>query len=169
MPINFKKLNILVVEDLKPMRELMVAVLRDLGVGHVSTASDGEEGFRALRTHNPDILITDWEMAPVNGLELTRRVRLSPMSPNRLLPVIIMTGYTSPHRVTSARDAGITEFLAKPFTAETLVQRITHIINKPRDVIEAPKFFGPDRRRREDSSYQGPKRRKRDEDPSSRR
>lgn len=169
MPINFKKLNILVVEDLKPMRELMVAVLKDLGVGHVLTAEDGEEGFRVLRARNPDILITDWEMAPVNGLELTRRVRQSPMSPNRLLPVIIMTGYTSPHRVTSARDAGITEFLAKPFNAETLVQRITHIVNKPRDIVEAPQFFGPDRRRRENPSYEGPKRRRRDEDPNSRR
>lgn len=169
MPINFKKLSVLVVEDLKPMRELLAAVLKDLGVGHISTANDGEEGFRAVRTHNPDILITDWEMNPVNGLELTRRVRLSPMSPNRLLPVIMMTGYTSPHRVTAARDVGITEFLAKPFTAEGLIQRIAHIINKPRDVVEAPAFFGPDRRRRDNETYQGPKRRRRDSDPDSRR
>lgn len=162
MPINFKKLSILVVEDLKPMRELMTSILKDLGVGHVVTAPDGEEGFRAFRLHNTDILITDWEMQPVGGLELTRRVRMSPMSPNRMVPVIMMTGYTSPVRINAARDCGITEFLAKPFTAEKLVQRIAHVVNKPRDVVEAPGFFGPCRRRRMAEDYRGPVRRKAD-------
>lgn len=162
MPINFKKLSILVVEDLKPMRDLMASILKDLGVGHVAMASDGEEGFRAFRLHRSDILITDWEMQPMGGLELTRRIRMSPMSPNRMVPVIMMTGYTSPARISTARDCGITEFIAKPFTAEKLVQRIAHVVNRPRDVVEAPGFFGPCRRRRAAEDYSGPTRRKAD-------
>lgn len=162
MPINFKKLSVLVVEDLKPMRELMTSLLKDLGVGHIVTAQDGEEGFRTFRMHNNDLLITDWEMQPVGGIDLTRNVRMSPMSPNRMVPIIMMTGYTSSARINTARDCGITEFLAKPFTAEKLIQRIAHVINKPRDIIEAPGFFGPCRRRKVVEGYKGPVRRKGD-------
>jgi two-component system, chemotaxis family, chemotaxis protein CheY len=98
-------------------------------------------------------------MTPGDGLELTRLVRNHPTSPNRMAPVILITGYSSLPRVHEARDAGVTEFLVKPFTANDVAKRIAHVVNFPRDFISHPKFFGPDRRRKRGEAYAGPKRR----------
>lgn len=164
MPINFSKLTILVVEDNAAMRDLIVSVLENLGIGSICTASNGNDGFKAFKAHEPDIVITDWEMEPGNGLQLTHNIRRNPMSPNRMVPIIMLTGYSAPRRVIAARDAGVTEFLAKPFTADGLISRIAHVINRPRDYVDYHKFFGPDRRRRADSSFDGPRKRKDDKD-----
>lgn len=159
MALRLDRINVLVVEDLKPMRDLIVGALEAFGIGHIVTANDGESGFAQFIKHTPDIVITDWMMEPVDGLELIQRIRKSPMSINRLVPIILITGYSAMSRVTRARDLGVTEFLTKPFTADDLAKRITHIINKPRDFVEAPNFFGPDRRRRKPDDYAGPRRR----------
>lgn len=75
--------------------------------------------------------------------------------------MVLITGYSAWSRVEEARDAGVTEFLVKPFTANDLAKRIAHVINKPRDFIETQDFFGPDRRRRspQAAGYNGPMRR----------
>lgn len=160
MAVNFAKLSVLVVEDNKAMRDLIVSVLDSLGVGSIVTAESGASGFMKFRNSNADIVIVDWEMEPKNGLSLTGEIRRNPMSPNRMVPIIMLTGYSAPKRVAQARDTGVTEFLAKPFTAEGLINRIAYVINKPRDFIEAGDFFGPDRRRRRVENYHGPRRRK---------
>lgn len=162
MGFRFDKINMLVVEDTQPMQRLLVSVLEALGIKNVETAPNGEEGYRAFLQHNHDIILSDWAMEPIDGIELTRRVRQSKISPNRLVPVILITGYSAWSRVEEARDAGVTEFLVKPFTANDIARRITHVINRPRDFIETQDFFGPDRRRRQDSQengYRGPLRR----------
>ncbi len=164
MAVNFKKLSVLVVEDNKAMKELIGSVLEGLGVGAVYSADDGKRGFQVFKLYNPDIVIVDWEMDPVNGLQLTEEIRNNTLSPNRMVPVIMLTGYSAPKRVAAARDTGVTEFLAKPFTAEGLINRIAYVINRPRDFIEFRDFFGPDRRRRKNDEYKGPKRRKADRD-----
>lgn len=162
MGFRFDKINMLVVEDTQPMQRLLVSVLDALGIKNVETAHNGEEGYRAFLQRNHDIVLSDWAMEPIDGIELTRRVRQSKISPNRLVPVILITGYSAWSRVEEARDAGVTEFLVKPFTANDIARRITHVINRPRDFIETQDFFGPDRRRRGDSQangYRGPLRR----------
>jgi DNA-binding response OmpR family regulator len=133
-----------------------------LGVGSIYTSDNGSSGFHNFRNYNPDIVITDWEMPSRNGLDLTREIRRNPLSPNRMVPLIMLTGYSAPKRVAMARDTGVTEFLAKPFTAEGLINRISYVINKPRDFIDHPEYFGPDRRRRKIEDYKGPRRRKSD-------
>jgi CheY-like chemotaxis protein len=163
MAVNFSKLSVLIVEDNKPMSELIVSVLETLGVGNVLEAENGADGFRLFCLKNPDIVISDWEMEPATGLSLTDEIRRSAQSPNRMVPIIMLTGYSAPKRVAQARDTGVTEFLAKPFTAEGLINRIAYVINKPRDFVENRSFFGPDRRRRHNAEYKGPRRRKADE------
>jgi DNA-binding NtrC family response regulator len=74
----------------------------------------------------------------------------------------VITGYNSLERVKIARDAGVTEFLIKPFKATDVAKRIEHVINHPRDFVSTADFFGPDRRRKIDKNYNGPKRRKED-------
>lgn len=162
MGFKFEKLSILVVEDTVPMQKLVTSVLETLGVGRVWTASDGQAGFEMFCNENPDIVITDWHMIPVSGIELVNQIRRSDMSPNKMVPVIMMTGYSALPRVAEARDEGTTEFLVKPFSANDLARRIAYVINKPRDFVDSEDFFGPDRRRRVVENYQGPRRRSTD-------
>ena len=162
MAFDFKKLSVLVVEDTGPMRELIVSVLETLGVGKVYTATDGERGFEAFCRKQPDIVIADWHMEPINGIDLTVRIRKDPMSPNRMAPIVLVTGYSALIRVAQARDAGVTEFMVKPFSANDMAKRIAYVINKPRDFIDSKDYFGPDRRRRKDPGYRGTMRRQDD-------
>lgn len=159
MGFKFDKLSVLIVEDTVPMRKLVTSVLETLGVGTILNSSDGEKGFESFCKNNPDIVIADWHMIPMSGIELVQKIRKSPESPNKMVPVIMMTGYSAMLRVSEARDNGATEFLVKPFSANDLARRIAHVINKPRDFIETDSFFGPDRRRRKVEDYNGPFRR----------
>lgn len=143
------------------MRDLIVSVLEAFGVGAVHVANNGREGYQKFLQYNPDIVITDWQMHPVNGIELIEKIRLDPSSPNRMVPIVLVTGYSAVTRVLQARDRGVTELLIKPFTASDLAKRLSHVINKPRDFVEAaPVYVGPDRRRRASDDYSGPRRRK---------
>jgi len=143
-----KELTVLVVEDSKPMLEIMVTMLTRFGFGKVLTAQDGEQAFSVFQRYKPDIIITDWHMDEVDGLELVQWIRRNKYSVNRSIPIILMTGFSEHMRVASARDVGVTEILVKPFTAYDLARRIMHVIDVPRDFIESLEFFGPDRRRK---------------------
>ena len=162
MGFRFERLRILIVEDTAPMRKLVTGVLETLGVGHILTAADGEVGFNTFCTTNPDIVIADWHMMPMSGIELVYKIRRERVSPNKMVPIIMMTGYSALPRVAEARDTGATEFLVKPFSANDLARRIAYVINKPRDFIETVDYFGPDRRRKVIPNYKGPKRRSTD-------
>lgn len=143
-----KELTVLVVEDSKPMMEIMVTMLTRFGFGKVLTAEDGEAAFSIFQRYKPDIIITDWHMDEVDGLELAKWIRRNKYSVNRSVPIILMTGFSEHMRISSARDVGVTEILVKPFTAHDLARRIMHVIDVPRDFIESLGFFGPDRRRK---------------------
>ncbi len=86
-------------------------------------------------------------------------VRTGKDSPNPFVPIIMTTAYAEKQRVMEARDIGITEFIAKPLSAKTLMARITAVIEHPRPFVRSPRYFGPDRRRRQASDYTGPERR----------
>ena len=162
MAFQFEKLSVLIVEDTIPMLKLVSSVLDTLGVGNVLTASNGEEGYELFAAENPDIVITDWHMQPMSGIDLVKKIRLDKKSPNRTAPIVMMTGFSAMPRVAQARDTGVTEFLVKPFSANDLARRIAYVINKPRDFIETPDYFGPDRRRRKIENFKGPYRRSSD-------
>jgi two-component system chemotaxis response regulator CheY len=98
-------------------------------------------------------------MKPMDGLEFSRAVRTAENSPNPFLPIIMITGHTEKHQVEAARDAGVTEFLVKPITAQSLFSRIAEIVERPRAFVRCEAYFGPDRRRRAVESYAGPWRR----------
>ncbi len=155
MNLNLKKIHILVVEDIQPMRELMIELLNNLGVGQVSATSDGEAGYEAYLRKKPDIIMADWNMPKLTGLELVQRIRKDKSSPNRVIPFIMVTGFCAKDRIQLARDNGVTELLIKPFSANDVALRIAHIIKNPRDFIICPDFVGPDRRRKEDENFSG--------------
>ena len=145
------------------MRKLMMTVLESLGIKNIHLSPNGEHAFESFQKENQDIILTDWIMEPMDGLELTKEIRSSALSPNRMVPIILLTGYSAWSRVEMARDMGVTEFLVKPFTANDVARRLAHVITNPRDFIETSTFFGPDRRRRNDPGYTGPMRREADD------
>lgn len=159
MPYDFSNVSVLIVEDNQPLAAITRSILETFGVKTIHAATNGEEGFAKFREHNHDIIIADWMMKPVNGIELTRRLRHDPLSPNPFVPIILMTGYAERDKVVEARDCGVTEFLAKPFTAQDLYKRLAQIIERPRQFIKNDVFFGPDRRRKQIEDFSGPDRR----------
>lgn len=154
-----KQLTVLIVEDSRPMMDIMVTMLDRFGFGKILTAEDGEQAFSVFQRYKPDIIITDWHIDGVDGLELTQWIRRNKYSVNRSVPIILMTGFSEHTRIAGARDVGVTEILVKPFSAYDLARRIMHVIDVPRDFIESMGFFGPDRRRRNDDGFGGDNRR----------
>lgn len=159
MPYDFEKVPVLIVEDNAPMLSLLKSLLGVYGFRNILTAKDGSEGFRLFCNEKPDLVIADWMMKPLDGISLSRRIRNDPASPDPFVPIILMTGFSQMRRVIQARDAGVTEFLVKPFSARDLYRRITQIAERPRQFVRAEGFFGPDRRRKAMENYPGPFRR----------
>ncbi|NQZ14904.1 MAG: response regulator [Alphaproteobacteria bacterium] len=162
MTYRLNTVKILLVEDMHPMLLLTRSILDIFGFKNVITAKDGEEAFQKFCYEKPDLVITDWIMDSMNGLELIEKIRTDSASPDKYVPIILMTGYSNKGRVEAARDCGMTEFLAKPFKARDLYTRIVQIVEKPRQFVKNENFFGPDRRRRKDDDYAGPVRREDD-------
>ena len=160
--MRYDLLKILLVDDNHHMRVLLAEILKAVGVKHIFEASDGAQGLKLLRGQRVDIIITDLSMKPLDGIDFVRLLRNSPDSPDQMCPVIMITGHSTLQRVHAARNAGVNEFLAKPLTARGVVERISQIIDHPRQYVRAPNYFGPDRRRRPDPNYHGPWRREGD-------
>lgn len=149
MGYGLSNLNIMLVEDDPSMRELIRDVLTAFDIGDIRTASDGSRAFQELRYFTADIVIIDWLMSPMDGLEFLQRIRNGDDSPNPYVPIIMLTAYSDIERVKACRDAGVTEFLAKPFTPATLYSRIISVVEDQRAYVRSNDYFGPDRRRLE--------------------
>lgn len=157
--MRYDLLKILLVDDNHYMRVLLAEILRAIGVKDIYEANDGAEGLQMMRDRAVDIVMTDLSMQPLDGIDFVRLLRNSPDSPNKMAPVIMVTGHSTLARVNEARDAGVNEFLAKPLTARGVVERLHLLIEHPRMFVRSEDYFGPDRRRRHDSKYAGPWRR----------
>lgn len=157
--LKLDRISILVADDSEHMRRLIRALLRAFGCNDVREAANGEEALRLIHARTPDILLTNWNMAPMDGIALTQAVRNAEESPDPFLPVIMITSYCDRRRVFEARDAGITELLVKPLSARTLFSRLQAVIERPRRFVRTKTFFGPDRRRLKNAAYDGPERR----------
>jgi two-component system, chemotaxis family, chemotaxis protein CheY len=156
---KFDRLRILVVDDNVHMRKLVVTVLQAFGTKQIFEAPEADTAWASLRDANPDVVILDWMMEGMSGLDLAKMIRTSTASPNPFVPIIMLTGYTSLDRVRQARDAGINEFLAKPVSVKAILSRLTSVIEHPRSYVRTKAYFGPCRRRRANAEYQGPERR----------
>lgn len=156
-------INVFVVDDNRHMRSLVQSILHALGVKNIGEAADAAQAFKELQHFLADVLIVDWHMEPLDGLEFVRLVRTAKDSPNPYVPIIMLSGYTEYRRVTEARDAGVNEFLAKPISARSLYLRFAAIIDNPRPFVRTKAYFGPDRRRQNLGPPCGKKERRKDE------
>jgi CheY-like chemotaxis protein len=158
--IDFTRLRFLVIDDNTHMRRILRTLLHSFGARDVYEAEDGAAGLEAFTQYSPDIILADWAMPIFDGLELANMIRQPGANANPYVPIIMLTGHSDRTRVTNARDAGITEFMAKPVSAKALYQRILNVVANPRPFIKTKTYFGPDRRRNVNPNYSGPERRK---------
>jgi CheY-like chemotaxis protein len=158
--IDFNRLRFLVIDDNTHMRRIVRSLLHGFGAREVYEAEDGASGLEAFTHYVPDIIITDWVMPIFDGLELTQMIRQPGANANPYVAIIMLTGHSEKIRVTAARDAGVTEFLAKPISAMSLHERIVNTVANPRPFIKTRTYFGPDRRRNVNPNYNGLDRRK---------
>lgn len=142
-------IKVLVADDDRRIAHIIRQVLESLGFKHIHIARDGEKALQILQNEPVDMIITDWQMAPMDGMSLVKYLRTAEDSPNRFMPIIMLTGNAEREHVEMARDIGVTEFVVKPFSAKTLCDRIVLLIDNPRSFIMSKKFVGPDRRRRQ--------------------
>lgn len=160
--IDFSKVSFLVVDKNPLSGQLIRDILHVLGATAIRTANSVERACKELRRGPVDVIITEYHLAPENGLALIDWIRNSPESTDRMIPVIMLTANSEEDYVTKARDMGVTEFLAKPFHVEGLYRRLVAVIARPRAFVNADRYFGPDRRRRQ-VPYSGPDRRRTDD------
>jgi CheY-like chemotaxis protein len=158
----FENLTALIVEDSGHMRSLLRTLLNDIGIKEVAEAPDGGSAISVLQDRKCDLILSDMAMTPMDGIEFIRRIRSGETGADPHLPIIMVTGHTERHRVEMARDVGVTEFLAKPVTPQSLCSRLTEILERPRPFVRAANYFGPDRRRKARDNYAGPWRRRDD-------
>ncbi len=154
------KLRVLIVDQNAHIRQLLRTILQTVGTGTIDLASDATEGFEFYCRFEYDVVFTDSELAPISGLGFVDLIRKSPKSPNPYAPIIMLSAYSDEERVRLARDHGVTEFLAKPFTAAIVLKRLEAVIENPRSFVRTVSYFGPDRRRTSSLDYAGPERRK---------
>ena len=121
-----KNMNILVVDDYKTMLRIVRNLLKQLGFNNVDEATDGSTALQKLRDKKYGLVISDWNMEPMSGLQLLKEVRAD----SRLsdVPFIMVTAESKSENVVAAKEAGVTNYIIKPFNAETLKQRLTAVL-----------------------------------------
>lgn len=156
MNAQLTALKVIVADDNVHLRAIVLSILGGIGIHKVEECADGSQAFAMVRNWTPDIAIVDFRMDPVDGVAFTQLVRNSPECPCNELPIIMLTGYADKTRVFEARDAGVTEFIVKPVTAQAVFDRINSVIYRPRPFVRSSAYFGPCRRRRQDPDFRGP-------------
>ncbi len=151
--------SVLVVDDQRFSRIILGDMLRGMGVQQVHMAEDGLEGIKQFKTWLPSLVITDWNMSKMDGLEFTKWIRTSEDSPNPEIPIIMLTANNQQEQITQARDAGVSEIIIKPIVPSNVVERLTSVIFNTRKFVDSSDYCGPDRRRRQNKNFKGPMRR----------
>lgn len=123
---NGRAMNVLIVDDYKTMLRIIRNLLKQIDFNSVEEASDGAEALAKLRNGNFGLVISDWNMQPMTGLELLQEVRAD--SRLRATPFIMVTAESKAENVVAAKQAGVSNYIVKPFNAETLRDKIEKVL-----------------------------------------
>ena len=115
-------MKVLIVDDYATMRRIIKNLLAQIGLEDVDEAEDGGAALKKLRSGNFGLVLSDWNMAPVTGLQLLEGVRADAALCK--LPFILITAESKPENIVAAKKAGVSNYIVKPFNAETLKQKI---------------------------------------------
>ena len=148
-PKEFRGHNALIVDDAKPMRLLIRSMLFQFGFAQIFEADDGLDALEQLDEISVDVIICDWMMEPMDGLNFVKALRSHSEARIKSLPLLMLTAVANENKVKLARDAGITEYLVKPVKTGALSKRLHSMLTTPRPFIITKDYTGPDRRRRD--------------------
>lgn len=167
--IGQDRISIMVVEDNEYMLDILVNSLKRLGFTRVQKCKNGKDAVEYLKLTSRgfssavepiDIVISDFIMSPVSGVHLLQWLRDDKASPSRFMPFIMLSGAADRVNVEAARDHGVNDFMAKPFSVENIYKVLQRIIDAPRQFVTTQTYFGPDRRRSKAGPPKGQERRK---------
>ena len=121
-----KNMNVLIVDDYKTMLRIIRNLLKQLGFNNVDEATDGAMALQMLRVGTYGLVISDWNMEPMTGLQLLREVRAdAKLKPT---PFIMVTAESKSENVVAAKEAGVSNYIVKPFNAETLKTKMSSVL-----------------------------------------
>jgi len=128
MAANQETMEILIVDDYKTILRIIKNLLMEIGFKNIDEASDDSKALKALREKKYDLVISDWNMEPMNGYELLREVRADEhLKP---LPFIMVTAESKTEKVVAAKKAGVNNYIVKPFNAVTLRSKVAAVIGE---------------------------------------
>ncbi len=123
-----KNINVLIVDDYKTILRIVRNLLKQLGFNNVDEATDGSMALQMLRVGNYGLIISDWNMEPMTGLQLLREVRADAKLKD--IPFIMVTAESKSENVIAAKQAGVSNYIVKPFNAETLKAKMVSVIGE---------------------------------------
>ena len=121
-------MKILIVDDFSTMRRIIKNLMRDLGYANTHEADDGLTALPMLKGGGYDFLVTDWNMPGMQGIDLLKAVRSDPQLVS--LPVLLVTAEARREQIVDAAEAGVNGYIVKPFTAQTLKEKINKIFER---------------------------------------
>jgi two-component system chemotaxis response regulator CheY len=151
--------KILVVDDSHSMRKLLRAMIEAADYKNVTESDNGPDAILRIEKGECDLLVTDWKMDPMDGLELSKRVRAMSNLKLATMPIILVSAFCDKELVAKARDYGINEVMAKPVAAKVIQAKVESLLTVPTSFVRAPEYKGPDRRRHR-QGYDGQEKRR---------
>lgn len=121
-------MKILVVDDFSTMRRIVKNLLRQIGYSDIEEAEDGEQAYSKLKNGGFSFVVSDWNMPNMDGLELLKKVRSDPELKD--LPILMVTAEAEKDKVVTAIQAGVNNYIVKPFTGEVLKEKMDKILEK---------------------------------------
>lgn len=153
--------RVLIVDPQPAAVKLLSDLLRSITPAQIHAAAGDQKAMQLAQVIDPQIIFIEHSGPGMDGARLARAIRRSDL-PCRKAPILMVTGEATAQAILGARDAGVHEFLRKPFTIKDLLRRLEAVTLKPRDWVEAVQYVGPDRRRFNSGEYAGPRKRKSD-------
>jgi two-component system chemotaxis response regulator CheY len=135
--------TVLVVDDDHHMRKVVRTLLMTIGVHTIYEAGDGLTGLKAIRKVAPNVVILDWELPGLDGVDFLRAVRSPESFPYPNVPIIMLTGHGERQRVVDAISGGVNEFLLKPVSLKALRERLVSVLANPRPIVRSGDYYGP--------------------------
>ena len=153
--------RVLIADPMPASARLFSDLMRDIAGGEVWVAANAERALNIAESYDPQLIVVELGHENLDGLALVRKLRRSTWS-CRQAPIITVTGAATASAILAARDAGVHEFLRKPYSMKDLMRRLEAVTLKARDWVEAVGYIGPDRRRFNSGEYDGDLKRRTD-------
>lgn len=119
-------MRISIVDDFKSMIKIIQNMLKQFGFTNVTEAADGQKALECLKQEKIDLILSDWNMTPMSGLDLLRAVRSD--AATKHIPMILITAENKPENIIASKQAGVNNYIVKPVNANTLKEKLTAVL-----------------------------------------